>query len=985
MSTVANLSLRARRLTFLLGGAAGVALLVGQPARAITINDDVAAATPGGVSNYWDQGNQYSNVVAIDIGLPGGFTAPCTGILINARTIVTAAHCFYDQNGGALAVSFNPNTTSNPNPQSAVSTTIIYSGWTTNKIPSNDIALLSLATPFPTVPVPRLLTANLGDSGFPQNGSVLVMVGYGGTGTGSNPTVPADGKRRVAYTQLGAYGSDLKDQNGQPAFSNQNGQPLFGAQFRNPQNAAQFNAFELSDNPPALQGGTRGGDSGGPLLRCPMGTPDQCSLSQLVLIGVLAAGQGPLGSYGEINGWTPINLFAAWIAQNNPERQVTANAGNFTWSNPAAWNDSVLGQTGFAPNYAIKYNQAEGTDYAQNYARYYQVTLRNPGTITLDMSPQIDTLTISGAQSQLILPAPFTLTTVLSTTLSNGTLTMRGGSLFSPEVLIGGGLFTGNGIICNGGNAGVCNTSNTSNTSVSNTGGTVMPNGTLTIQGNYTQSGSGVLAYQLSPTAASGTLTVTGTPTLGGALAATVTPGLYANSTPYMSILTANSVNGEFAEVTSSSVFLSAAATYNATSVDLTLNRMPFGAVPGLSSNQRTVGNALESAYSTNLTGPQADFYGNILASPTTNVLTQLSGETNAGAGQIAAFQLTNEFLLLMLNPFGLDRDGFGAAGLGALGGGAISRFAPERQASPEVAQAYAAVTPGSRAGTYWTPRWNVWAAAFGGANNTNGDPGGSGTHSFAARTAGIAAGLDYKVTPDTLIGFALAGGDTGWGLAQGLGGGHSDAFQAGLYGSQLFGPAYLSGALAFANYWTATSRSVVVASIDALNASFDAQSWAGRAEAGYKLAWAPVNLTPYAAVQAQSFRTPNFSEGSSSGSTLYALSYASHTGSVTRAELGTWLSNNYPLAGDVVAVLFGRAAWAHDWQNDLQTAPTFLTLPTASFIVNGAKAASDLAVVTAGAELRLAGGISLMGKFDGEFGAGTSTYAGTARVRYTW
>jgi outer membrane autotransporter protein len=278
-----------------------------------------------------------------------------------------------------------------------------------------------------------------------------------------------------------------------------------------------------------------------------------------------------------------------------------------------------------------------------------------------------------------------------------------------------------------------------------------------------------------------------------------------------------------------------------------------------------------------------------------------------------------------------------------------------------------------------------VWASAFGGANNTNGDPAGAGTHSFAARSGGIAAGLDYKVTPDTLIGFALSGGDTTWGLAQGLGGGHSDAFQAGLYGAQRFGTAYLSGAMAFANYWTATSRGVAVASTDTLNASFDAQSWAGRAEAGYTLAWAPINLTPYAAVQAQSFYSPSFSEASSSGSNLYGLTYASHTGSVTRAELGSWLSNNYLLAGGAEAVLFGRAAWAHDWQNNLQAAATFLTLPTASFIVNGAKPASELAVVTAGTELRLAQGISLMGKFDGEFGQGTSTYTGTARVRYVW
>jgi uncharacterized protein with beta-barrel porin domain len=137
--------------------------------------------------------------------------------------------------------------------------------------------------------------------------------------------------------------------------------------------------------------------------------------------------------------------------------------------------------------------------------------------------------------------------------------------------------------------------------------------------------------------------------------------------------------------------------------------------------------------------------------------------------------------------------------------------------------------------------------------------------------------------------------------------------------------------------------------------------------------------------VQAQSYHTPSFSEASSSGSNLYALNYALHTGSVTRAEFGSWLSNNYLLAGGAEAVLFGRAAWAHDWQENLQAAATFLTVPAASFIVNGAKPASNLAVVTAGAELRLAQGISLMGKFDGEFGQGTNTYTGTARVRYLW
>jgi hypothetical protein len=37
---------------------------------------------------------------------------------------------------------------------------------------------------------------------------------------------------------------------------------------------------------------------------------------------------------------------------------------------------------------------------ANQAARYYDVTLSNPGTITLDVNPQIDNLSIMGAQSQ---------------------------------------------------------------------------------------------------------------------------------------------------------------------------------------------------------------------------------------------------------------------------------------------------------------------------------------------------------------------------------------------------------------------------------------------------------------------------------------------------------------------------------------------------------------------------------------------------------
>jgi outer membrane autotransporter protein len=132
------------------------------------------------------------------------------------------------------------------------------------------------------------------------------------------------------------------------------------------------------------------------------------------------------------------------------------------------------------------------------------------------------------------------------------------------------------------------------------------------------------------------------------------------------------------------------------------------------------------------------------------------------------------------------------------------------------------------------------------------------GSHDLSASTVGFAAGLDYHYTPDTVLGFALAGGGTNWNLSQGLGGGKSDAFQAGLYGATKSGPAYLAAAFAFANHWMSTDRLAVG---DHLTADFNAQSYGGRLEGGYRFATYYGGITPYAAIQAQNFHTPGYTE----------------------------------------------------------------------------------------------------------------------------
>ena len=186
---------------------------------------------------------------------------------------------------------------------------------------------------------------------------------------------------------------------------------------------------------------------------------------------------------------------------------------------------------------------------ANEAARYYDVTLSNPGTITLDMNPQIDTLSIAGAQSQLVIGAPYTLEVLLGTTLSAGTLTMAGGTLATSEFLMSGGLLTGGGTI--GWLAELSRTLREQRVRHRHRrhGG---PVGTLSIQGNYTQTG-GLLQFQLAPTGASGKLAVTNTATLGGTstLGVSVTPGLYGLSTPY-ALLTAGAISGQFAQFISS-------------------------------------------------------------------------------------------------------------------------------------------------------------------------------------------------------------------------------------------------------------------------------------------------------------------------------------------------------------------------------------------------------------------------------------------------
>jgi hypothetical protein len=202
-------------------------------------------------------------------------------------------------------------------------------------------------------------------------------------------------------------------------------------------------------------------------------------------------------------------------------------------------------------------------------------------------------------------------------------------------------------------------------------GSTANPTGTLSIAGNLAFQSGAIYLVQITPSAAAST-NVLGTATLTGAtVSAQFASGHYV-SKKYTILTATGGLSGTtFAGITNVNLPTGASdsLSYDASNVYLNL-KAGFTNFTGLNINQQSVANALTNFF--NATGGiPARFFG-----LTPSGLTQVDGEAATGAER-AAFQLTNEFLTLMLDPFVNGRGNVGGAG-----GGSFSAigFAPDGQ-----------------------------------------------------------------------------------------------------------------------------------------------------------------------------------------------------------------------------------------------------------------------------------------------------------------
>ena len=614
-------------------------------------------------------------------------------------------------------------------------------------------------------------------------------------------------------------------------------------------------------------------------------------------------------------------------------------------------------------------------------------TLQN-GNLNAPITSTGGTINNLGGSASLAITSGTTILTGIDnftggTTVSNATLTVNG--LLSDPTINSGGFLNGIGSV--------------GNTAIQS-GGTFAPgNGTpgtsMTVAGNLALQSGAMYVVMLNSTSSS-SANVTGTATLGGA----TVNAIYANGS-YVSkqytILTAGSVSGTFGTFTNTNLptNFSTALSYDARNayLNLTLNFTPTPPVTppttppvtppssppgpaapsfgGLNFNQLNVGNALINFFNT--TGGIPMVYGTL----TPAGLTQASGEL-ATASQQTTFDAMNLFLGLLTDPF-MQRNGMPSPTPGASG------YADEAlgYAAAGKRDAYAMFTKAPPAP--FVQRWSTWVAGYGGSQNTDGNAA-AGSNNTTSSVYATAVGADYLFSPNTVAGFALAGGGTNFSVVN-SGSGHSDLFQAGAYVRHTEGAAYISAALAYGWQDITTTRTVTAAGFDQLRAEFNANAYSGRVEGGYRFVapWTGgVGITPYAAGQFTTFDLPSYAESVLSGAGTFALGYGAKGVTDARSELGFRTDKSWAMPNGVLT-LRSRFAWAHDFDPDRSIGATFQALPGASFVVNGAAQAHDSALTTASLEMKWMNGWSAAATFEGEFSDVTSSYAGKGVVRYQW
>jgi outer membrane autotransporter protein len=436
-------------------------------------------------------------------------------------------------------------------------------------------------------------------------------------------------------------------------------------------------------------------------------------------------------------------------------------------------------------------------------------------------------------------------------------------------------------------------------------------------------------SYEINVNAAgaSDKIVLSGHAALAGAVrvvTATGTP--YASPSSY-TILTAGSISGQFAGVTTDLAFFAPHLSYGPDSVTLTMQRNDVGfAVTGATGNQAAVGLAVEMLRAGN---PLYDAVLWLTPSEARRAFDMLSGEGHSSAESMA------------LNSAGL------------VGGVALNRLRQTHRDSQQTALA-------GMGYAFWTQFYGAVGSVAAGTR----------TSSVTGSSGGVAIGLDRAYDGWSLGMMLHAGSTPSEVTALGSNIGSAD-HGVGLYLGRELGDTKLALGTIYTRHDVSSTRHVAFPgfsdTLTSLSAAATAQAFA---ELSHRFDFVALSLRPYAGLSYISRTTGQFTETGGPA----ALSRAANTVSATHTTLALQAERQFIVAYDNLLTAGASLGWRHAFAD--APGATYAMSRSNSFSIVGAPVASDMLASYASLTLNINKTTTIELSYDGLLGESAQSHS---------
>ena len=298
---------------------------------------------------------------------------------------------------------------------------------------------------------------------------------------------------------------------------------------------------------------------------------------------------------------------------------------------------------------------------------------------------------------------------------------------------------------------------------------------------------------------------------------------------------------------------------------------------------------------------------------------------------------------------------------------------------------------PGSNRAPAAAPRdWSAWMTGF---NGTSGRPGSltEGSAESSEDGDGFAAGIDYRLRPNLILGFAGGSGEFTFDSPSFATSGRTKAKRVAGYVAAQRGDGYVTASFGFGFFSNTVARAAVLpptvvpvqpgdafttaqvapGAFENLLGSFSSHSIEGSIEAGRTRRFRALDFTPFAGLQFARLSSDRYAETVASGESLLGLIHLPQATWSVPGVVGLQVRGGGAVRRNLGLSVSTRVAWRHEFEAARATEGAFITAPDVSFLVNGAEPPHN--AFRASVEVRgvLFGHVSIYGSFRGDFARG--------------